>query len=96
MSGLKILGLPHGVNALAPKVRDMDKPSSRLKSVNSTLPEGVAAVATIEVGHAGIALLLANQLLDQQDLSDRKKISQATEAALALWASGNGARIAAQ
>ena len=27
----------HGVNALAPKVRDMNKPSSRLKSVSSTL-----------------------------------------------------------
>ena len=49
-------------------------------------------VAPVEVGEAGIDLLIRNELLKQHETRDRKAVGEACLAALEQWSDGHGAR----
>ena len=49
-------------------------------------------VAPVEVGEGGVALLVGNALLKQDQAGDRIAVGAACLAALEQWAEGHGAR----
>jgi len=49
-------------------------------------------VAPVEIGEGGIALLVGNGLLKEQETRDRNAVGEACLAALEQWAGGHGAR----
>jgi hypothetical protein len=49
-------------------------------------------VAPVEIGEGGIALLVGNGLLKEQETRDRNAVGEACLAALEQWAEGHGAR----
>ena len=49
-------------------------------------------VTPVEVGEGGVALLVSNGLLKENETRDRKAVGEACLAALEQWAEGRGAR----
>ena len=49
-------------------------------------------VAPVEIGEGGVALLVGNGLLKQQQVGDRHAVGEACLEALQQWAEGHGAR----
>ena len=53
-------------------------------------------VAPVEVGEGGVALLVSNGLLKEDETRDRKAVGAACLAALEQWSDGHGARSVGQ
>ena len=64
----------------------------RVKRLRERRSRGVAMVAPVEVGGGGVALLVSNGLLKENETRDRKAVGEACLAALEQWAVGRGAR----
>jgi hypothetical protein len=64
----------------------------RVRRLRERRSRGVAMVAPVEIGEAGVALLVSNGLLKERETRDRKAVSAACLAALEQWAEGRGAR----
>ena len=64
----------------------------RVKRLRERRSQGVAMVAPVEVGEAGIDLLVSNGLLDQAMKNDRQAVGKACLAALEQWSMGRGSR----
>ena len=70
--------------------------TTRVKRLRERRSRGVAMVAPVEVGEGGVALLVSNELLKQQETRDRNAVGEACLAALEQWAGGHGARSTGQ
>ena len=64
----------------------------RVKRLRERRSRGVAMVAPVEVGEGGVALLVSNGLLKENETRDRKTVGEACLAALEQWSMGRGAR----
>ena len=64
----------------------------RARRLRERRSRGVAMVAPVEVGQGGVALLVSNGLLKEQETHDRKAVGEACLAALEQWSEGRGAR----
>ena len=64
----------------------------RARRLRERRSRGVAMVAPVEIGEAGVALLVSNGLLKEHETRDRKAVGKACLAALEQWAEGRGAR----
>ena len=53
---------------------------------------GVAMIAPVEVGEDGVALLVSNGLLKENETGDRKAVGEACLAALEQWPMDRGTR----
>ena len=53
-------------------------------------------VAPVEVGEGGVALLVSNGLLKEDETRDRKAVGAAYLAALEQWSEGRGAQTVGQ
>ena len=62
----------------------------RVKRLRERRSKGVAMVAPVEVGEAGIDLLVSNGLLDKAMKNDRQAVGKACLAALEQWAVDHG------
>ena len=74
------------------------EPTSTLRArrLRERRSRGVAMVAPVEIGEGGIALLVGNGLLKEQETRDRYAVGEACLAALEQWAEGHGARSTGQ
>ena len=73
------------------KVMTTVAPSTvRVKRLRERRSKGVAMVAPVEVGEAGIDLLVSNGLLDKAMKNDRQAVGKACVAALEQWSMGRG------
>ena len=66
--------------------------TARVKRPRERRSRGVAMVAPVEVGEGGVALLVSNGLLKENESRDRKAVGEACLAALEQWSMGRGAR----
>jgi hypothetical protein len=64
----------------------------RARCLRERRSRGVAMVAPVEVGQTGVALLVSNGLLEEDQTRDRKAVGKACLAALGQWSMGRGAR----
>ena len=64
----------------------------RVKRLRERRSRGVAMIAPVEVGAAGLGLLVSNGLLKEHQTRDRKAVGDACLGALELWSEGRGAR----
>ena len=64
----------------------------RARRLRERRAKGVVMVAPVEVGEGGVALLVSNGLLKQDQTADRRAVGAACLAALEQWAEGRGAR----
>ena len=64
----------------------------RARRLRERRSRGIAMVAPVEIGEGGIALLVGNGLLKQQQVGYRHAVGEACLAALEEWAEGHGAR----
>ena len=62
----------------------------RVRKLRERRSQGVAMVAPVEVGEAGIDLLVSNGLLDKAMKNDRQAVGKACLAALEQWAVDHG------
>lgn len=63
----------------------------RARRLRERRSRGVAMVVPVEVGEGGVALLVSNELLKQQETRDRNAVGVACLAALEQWSMGRGA-----
>ena len=70
--------------------------TARVRRLRERRSRGVAMVAPVEVGEGGVALLVSNGLLKEQETRDRKAVGAACLAALEQWSDGHGARAVGQ
>ena len=68
----------------------------RARRLRERRSRGVVMVAPVEVGEAGVGLLVSNGLLKKQETRDRNAVAAACLAALEQWAGGRGARTPGQ
>ena len=66
--------------------------TSRVKRLRERRSRGVAMVAPVEVGEAGIDLLVSNGLLGRAQTNDRQAVGKTCLVALEQWASGQHSR----
>ena len=66
--------------------------TARVRRLRERRSRGVAMIAPVEVGEAGVALLVSNGLLKEHETRDRKAVGEACLAALEQWSDGHGAR----
>ena len=64
----------------------------RARRLRERRSRGVAMCASVEVGEGGVALLVSNGLLKEQETRDRKAVGAACLEALEQWSMGRGAR----
>ena len=64
--------------------------TSRVKRLRERRSQGVAMVASVEVGEGGIDLLVSNGLLDNAMKNDRQAVGKACLAALEQWSMDRG------
>ena len=65
--------------------------TARVRRLRERRARGVLMVVHIEVGKAGIELLVGNGLLKEHEMRDRQAAGEACLAALEQWAGGRGA-----
>jgi len=70
--------------------------TARARRLREHRSRGVAAVAPVEVGEGGVALLVSNGLLKENETRNRKAVGEACLAALEQWSMGRGARTVAR
>ena len=70
--------------------------TARARRLRERRSRGVVMVAPVEIGEGGVALLVGNGLLKQQQVGDRHAVGEACLAALEQWAGGHGARSVGQ
>ena len=68
----------------------------RARRLRERRSRGIAMVAPVEIGEGGIALLVGNGLLKEQETRNRNAVGEACLAALEQWAEGHGARSTGQ
>ena len=68
----------------------------RARRLRERRSRGVAMCAPVEVGAGGVALLVSNGLLKENETRDRKAVGAACLEALEQWAEGRGARTTGQ
>ena len=68
----------------------------RARRLRERRSRGVALVAPVEVGEGGVALLVSNGLLKENETRDKRAVGEACLAALEEWAVGRGARSTGQ
>ena len=68
----------------------------RARRLRERRARGISMVAPVEIGEGGIALLVGNGLLKEQETRDRNAVGEACLAALEQWAEGHGARSTGQ
>ncbi len=66
--------------------------TTRSRRLRERRARGVVMVAPVEIGEGGVALLVGNGLLKQDQAGDRKAVGEACLAAVEQWAEGHGAR----
>jgi len=66
--------------------------TARARRLRERRSRGVAMIAPVEVGEGGVALLVGNGLLKEDETRDRKAVGAACLAALEQWAMGRGVR----
>ena len=68
--------------------------TTRARRFRERRSRGVLMVTPVEVGEGGVALLVGNGLLKQDQTGDRNAVGAACLAALEQWSMGQGARSA--
>ena len=66
--------------------------TTRARRLRKRCARGVVMVTPVEVGEGGVALLVGNGLLKQDQAGNRNAVGEACLAALEQWAEGHGAR----
>ena len=64
----------------------------RVRKLRERRSKGVAMVVPVEVGEAGMDLLVSNGLLDNAMKNDRQAVGKACLVALEQWSMGRGSR----
>ena len=70
--------------------------TARARRLRERRARGIVMVAPVEVGEAGVALLVGNGLLKTHETRDRNAVATACLSALQEWAEGRGARSTGQ